>query len=108
MMLELDTRRIRTLLQTPANERNGIVSPNGHWLVYESDSSMRFEIYVKQYPDMKGQWKISTAGGTRPACRTARAAGVVPDGALMAVRVHPRDGAQSQRQPSEGFRGVAF
>jgi len=107
MMLELDTRRIRTLLQTPANERNGIVSPNGHWLVYESDSSMRFEIYVKQYPDMKGQWKISTAGGTRPlwAPNGQELFYVAPDGAIMAVRVHPRDGAWSHDSPAKVFAG---
>ena len=31
-------RRVEPLVQTPFNERNGVVSPDGHWLAYESDS----------------------------------------------------------------------
>jgi DNA-binding NtrC family response regulator len=34
---------------------------------YESDSSGKFEIYVKPFPNVSaGQWLVSTAGGTRP------------------------------------------
>ena len=40
MMLALDgTHRVEPLLQTPSTERNGVVSPDGRWLAYESDSS---------------------------------------------------------------------
>jgi serine/threonine-protein kinase len=90
-LLELDgTRRVRPLLQTPFEERNGLISPNGHWLVYESDRSGRFEIYVRPFPDVNaGQWPVSTAGGMRPIW--ARSGHelffVAPDGALMTVRV---------------------
>ena len=53
MALMLDgTRRVDTLVQTPSNERNGIVSPNGRWLAYESDISGRFEIYVRPFPNV--------------------------------------------------------
>ncbi len=67
-MVSLDgTRRVQALSNHPSTERNGIVSPDGRWLAYESDSSGRFEIYVRPFPNVAaGQWLISTAGGTRP------------------------------------------
>ena len=40
MTLALDgTRRVEPLLETPSVDRNGIVSPDGRWLAYESDSA---------------------------------------------------------------------
>jgi hypothetical protein len=60
------TRQVTTLLQTPFDEREAVVSPNGRWLAYESNSSGRFEVYVRPYPDVGGgERRISTAGGTR-------------------------------------------
>ena len=50
-MVALDgTRRVQSLFNHPSIERNGIVSPDGRWLAYESDSSGRFEIYVRLFP----------------------------------------------------------
>jgi serine/threonine-protein kinase len=68
MQLMLDgTRRVTPLLQTKFDERNGIISPDGRWLAYESSSSGSFEIYIRPFPNVSGgQWQISTAGGTRP------------------------------------------
>ena len=68
LQLALDgTRRVTPLLQTKFDERNGIVSPDGRWLAYESNSSGSFEIYVRPYPHVGGgQWQVSSAGGTRP------------------------------------------
>jgi eukaryotic-like serine/threonine-protein kinase len=68
LQLALDgSGRVTPLVQTPAVERNGIVSEDGHWLAYESDRSGRFEIYVRPFPKTNGgEWQISTDGGTRP------------------------------------------
>ena len=68
MQLALDgTHRVTPLLQTKFNERNGIVSPDGRWLAYESNSSGPIEVYVRPFPNVGGgQWLVSTAGGTRP------------------------------------------
>jgi len=68
LQLALDgTGRVTPLLQTKFDERNGIVSPDGRWLAYESNSSGAFEIYVRPFPNVGGgQWQVSTAGGTRP------------------------------------------
>jgi len=68
MMMELDgTRRVTPLVQSPFNERNGSVSPDGHWLAYEAGDSGRVEVYVRPFPDVSsGHWQVSTDGGTRP------------------------------------------
>jgi serine/threonine-protein kinase len=68
MQLMLDgTHRVTPLLRTKFDERNGIVSPDGRWLAYDSNSSGSFEISVRPFPNVGGgQWQVSTAGGTRP------------------------------------------
>jgi hypothetical protein len=43
------------------------VSPDGRWMVYGSDVTGRFEIYVVPFPNTKaGKWQISSAGGIWP------------------------------------------
>ncbi len=63
-------------LKTPFDESNGVFSPDGRWVAYESDESGRFEIYVRPFhpPDAEEsdvasgavQWQVSTAGGIDP------------------------------------------
>ncbi len=69
MQLSLDaTRRVEPLVQTSFDEDNAVLSPDGRWLAYESNSSGQLEVYVQPYPNASGQrWKVSTAGGTAPA-----------------------------------------
>ena len=38
-------------------------SPDGRFLVYQSNESGRNEIYVQTFPDPGGKWQVSTAGG---------------------------------------------
>jgi serine/threonine-protein kinase len=90
LQLALDgTRRVTPLLQTKFDERNGIVSPDGRWLAYESNSSGSFEIYVRPFPNVGGgQWQVSTTGGRG---RSGRGAGrncsiSVPTGRCGACR----------------------
>jgi eukaryotic-like serine/threonine-protein kinase len=52
----------RSLLSTPASEREGVISPDGHWLMYNSNESGRREQYVVSYPAIGGKWQVSTAG----------------------------------------------
>jgi serine/threonine protein kinase/Tol biopolymer transport system component len=91
MQLDLNgTHRVTPLLQSPALERNGIVSPDGRWLAYESNESGRFEISVRPFPDVnRGHWQVSTGGGTRPlwAPNGNELVYVSPTGALMRVGV---------------------
>ena len=68
MMLTVDSgRHVAPLVRTPANERNGEISPDGRWLAYQSDESGQNEIYVRPFPGVEsGRWQVSTSGGTRP------------------------------------------
>jgi hypothetical protein len=59
-------RKAQPFLRTPFNEAAPRFSPDGRWLVYASDESGRFEIYVQPYPGPGGKWQISTEGGTEP------------------------------------------
>jgi len=55
------------LLAAPYQERNAELSPDGHWMAYESDESGRFEIYVRPFPDVEAdRWQVSNLGGSRP------------------------------------------
>ena len=102
------SHHVESLIQTPFNERNGVVSSNGRWLAYESDSSGKFEIYVKPFPNVSaGQWLISTAGGTRPlwAPNGQELFFVAPDGLLMAVRVDARGSSWRAASPARVVEG---
>ena len=52
------------LLETAS--RRGRISPNGKWIAYCSDLSGMDEVFVQSFPDMTGQWQISTDGGIDP------------------------------------------
>ena len=82
--------QVLQLVRTPFDERNGIVSPDGRWLAYESNESGSFETYVRPFPDVtRGRSQVSTNGGTQPLwARDGRELFYfAPDGALMCVAV---------------------
>lgn len=56
----------RPLVATPANEYHAKISPDGEWLLYESDESGRNEVYITRFPSGEGKWQVSTGGGARP------------------------------------------
>src|SRR2546428_858688 len=61
------TRTTTMLLHSPASETNAEISPDGRWLVYQSDESGRNEIYVRPFPHVEtARRQVSTGGGTRP------------------------------------------
>ena len=58
---------LEPLLSSDFNETNGVISPGGRWLAYQSDESGQYEIYVRPFPNVEdGQWLISSGGGTQP------------------------------------------
>jgi Tol biopolymer transport system component len=109
MVMGLDATRQVPLVQTPFNERNGVVSPDGHWLTYESDRSGRFEIYVQPFLNgvSEGERLISMAGGTRPlwAPGGRELFYVAPDGAVIAVGVDSRGDTWSIGRPVKVVEG---
>jgi serine/threonine-protein kinase len=65
-VLRLGDRKAQPFLRTPFDEGAPRFSPDGRWLVYVSNESGRYEIYVQPYPGPGGKWQISTEGGTEP------------------------------------------
>ena len=53
----------KPLIVTPAYEGGAQLSPDGRWLLYQSDASGRPEIYVRRYPSLDRQWQVSDGGG---------------------------------------------
>lgn len=62
-------RRPVPWLQTPFNENEGKISPDGRWLAYQSNETGRSEISVRGFPSGGGKWQISTEGGSFPVWR---------------------------------------
>jgi eukaryotic-like serine/threonine-protein kinase len=86
-LLPLAKRQARRLAETRFSERNGVVSPDGRWLAYESDRSGQFEVYVSPFPNVgDGQSLVSAGGGRQPLwARSGRELFYLTfDGALMA------------------------
>jgi serine/threonine-protein kinase len=55
-----------TILNTPFLESVPDVSPNGRWLVYQSNESGQDEVYVRPFPGPGGVIPVSVGGGTAP------------------------------------------
>jgi hypothetical protein len=63
------SQRIQSLMQIAHRDDNGELSPNGHFLAYQSADSGagQNEIYVRPFPNYgAGLWQVSTNGGTKP------------------------------------------
>ncbi|MGA2880272.1 MAG: protein kinase [Bryobacteraceae bacterium] len=54
------------ILKSAFRDTEALLSPDGKWLAYESNSSGSDEIYVRAFPDNGGLWKISNNGGHNP------------------------------------------
>ena len=62
-----DHPTIESLLHTKFQVRNPDLSPDGHWLAYESNETGAYQVCVRPFPNVDGGWwQISTQGGTSP------------------------------------------
>lgn len=59
-----DSADSRWLVKTPADEGNGVLSPNGRYLVYSSNETGQREIFVRDLGPAGGKWQISADNGT--------------------------------------------
>jgi eukaryotic-like serine/threonine-protein kinase len=59
--------QIDSFLVTRFGESRPRISPDGRWVVYQSNESGRTEIYVRSFPRGGRPWPISRAGGRYPA-----------------------------------------
>jgi Tol biopolymer transport system component len=84
------SQMVRGLVETPFDEEGAKISPDGHWLAYQSNRSGQREVYVSPYPNVEtGRWVVSTAAGSDPlwARNSRELLFTAPDGALMGVQV---------------------
>jgi serine/threonine-protein kinase len=63
-----ESQSVRPLLASPQYDESGAaLSPDGRWLLYESDETGRTEIYLRPFPNVQdGKWTVSVAGGRAP------------------------------------------
>jgi Tol biopolymer transport system component len=57
------------VLQSPNDESDARLSPDGRWIAYVSNASGRPELYLAPFPSLRPQLRISADGGTRPRWR---------------------------------------
>ena len=58
-------RNPHPIVQTPAAEREGQLSPDGRWLAYSSNESGQFEVYVQPFPGPGTRVPVSLGGGNQ-------------------------------------------
>ncbi|MGH9578874.1 MAG: TolB family protein [Terriglobales bacterium] len=102
-------RKPRPFLQTPFDEIDPKISPDGRWIAYTSDESGRYEVYVQSLEGSGGKYQISSEGGFGALwSRNGRELFYRKDNKVMAVAVttHPGFAASSPRALFEGTYSV--
>ncbi len=86
-----EPRTPRPVLQSPFNDEQAQVSPDGRWIAYTSDEAGRPDVYVQDYPGLASRTLISTSGGADPQWRAdgRELFFLGTDQRLMAVAVTP-------------------
>jgi Tol biopolymer transport system component len=87
----LRDRKVIPLVNTPASEMHGQLSPDSRWLAYASSESGRMEVFVRPFLNGRGEhWQISGGGGSMPrwSADGKELFYVSPDGKLMAATIH--------------------
>jgi eukaryotic-like serine/threonine-protein kinase len=76
-----------SLRETAFDQGNGRLSPDQHWIAYESNESGVREVYVDTFPSQGQRHQVSTNGGSQPRWRRDGRAlfFVAPDRQLMTV-----------------------
>jgi eukaryotic-like serine/threonine-protein kinase len=103
-----------TLVETPLEERNGELSPDGRWLAYEAESTTvpgQLDIYVRPFPDVnRASWQVTRDGGTFPlwSRRGSELFYITLDGAMVAVPVEASSNTWKAGSPTAIFRGPYF
>ena len=73
-----DSATFTDYLRADWNEYSGTISPDGERVAYVSDESGIPEVYVRSFPEARGQLPVSDGGGTEPVW--------APDGATIYYR----------------------
>jgi serine/threonine-protein kinase len=57
----------RMIIPLAFGESAPALSPDGHWLAYQSDEAGRMEVYVRPWPETGARVPVSVRGGSEPA-----------------------------------------
>jgi serine/threonine-protein kinase len=57
----------RMIIPQAFGESAPALSPDGHWLAYQSDEAGRMEVYVRPWPEAGARVPVSVRGGSEPA-----------------------------------------
>ena len=105
-------RREEPVLETPRYERSAVISPDGRWMAYESDTPGapgQLNVHVRRFPVQPdgNVWQVSTAGGTQPLWSRSgeELFYVAADGAMMAVRAASEADRWTPVTPTRLFHG---
>jgi eukaryotic-like serine/threonine-protein kinase len=67
--LTLPEMKSTPFLRVAGTLKSAQFSPDGKWVAYASNESGRWEVYVTSFPEAKGKWQVSNAGGEQPKWR---------------------------------------
>jgi Tol biopolymer transport system component len=105
-LVSVQTRVPVVFLKTPANELWGQFSPDGRWVAYQSNTTGRYEIYLRPAAGSGEPVVVSTQGGVYP--RWARDGTalyyIAPDASLMAAAIRKTGTGREAAVPVALFR----
>lgn len=83
-------RQARPLVTVSGDAHDGHISPDGHWIAYESNETGSTEVYVRSFPNPGPATRVPTSGGHVPTWRHDGSALLYtsPDGRVMSVATH--------------------
>jgi Tol biopolymer transport system component len=101
---------VRPLRATPLDDAGGQLSPDGRWLVWSSDESGRYEVYVDRHPEGGALVQVSHGGGLQPrwSARRNELFFKTPDNRLHAVPIETGAGTVSVGTPVPLFPIVEY
>ena len=93
-------------LKTPFNENDGVFSPDGHWMAYDSDQSGAEEVYLSPFPGGGSKWQVSQGGGVQPFWSRdgSKLFYIAPGGKLMEASIKENGSAVAIGTPQELFQ----
>ncbi len=68
-VLSLADHQVKPAIDSPGNQTEAQLSPDGKWLAYASDETGDWEVYISPFPATGGKLQVSHGGGSQPRWR---------------------------------------